>query len=411
MSNIRLCLKIIFFVLMSVSSYSLNQFKYTGIAFDGSGNIMASATVSVKVELINSSGPQYSEDHTSVTTDQFGAYTVEVGTGINQTGNLGGINATKDLRIKTSASNGGAAGVWVVSTILKPTVAITSLQGTDNWETVGKTGTVAGTNFAGTGDNTEFELRVKDNAGTYFNSLFIGLNNEIWLNSSGSTVAGNSRGAYAVDLQNHRSDMNRVASGDYSVLGGGNQNRSPGDYATVSGGRNIRRASDYAAIGGGRGNRAVRNYSVISGGYQVSANHNRIKSYAGGHFNNTGDAQTSIFVVRNETSNSTPTALYIDGSSLRMNLDDGDAWTFKALIVGKSDDISNYAAYIVTGMIFRESTTTTINGVTTTLIAESAASYDATATTAANNLVIQVTGDGTNTMHWVARVELTDVHY
>jgi hypothetical protein len=401
---------VLLLLLMTVTSYALTSFNYTGIAFDGSGNILTSTTVNVEIELVEASSSKYKETHSGVTTNQFGTYTVEVGSGIVVSGNLATASASKDLRIKSTIT-GGSGGVWVTSSVLKPTVALTALSGEMNWKTVGTKGTSSGTDFVATNDNTELEFRVKDNAGTYFNSLFIGTKNELWRNGSGSTVSGNPRGVHAIDLQAVRTSSNRIASGDYSVLGGGRQSRAEGNYAVNSGGRSNRRAGDYAALGGGRGNRAVLENTVIAGGERSSANNYAANTFASGVFDNTGDAQAVLYVVRNETADGTATDLFIDGSSQRMTLDEGDVWTFEALVIGKSDNFTHYAAYIVTGIITNDGGVTTVSGLNTSVISESSTSYNATATHTGHNLVIRVTGDATNTMRWVARVTITDVHF
>jgi hypothetical protein len=410
-----LLLTIVFMLFMSVNGYSLGNFYYTGIAFDGSGNILYSQTISVKIELITSTGPQpkYSEDHASVTTDQFGSYFVEVGTGTNQTGSLAGINATKDLKIKSTTS-GTSGGVWVISSILKPTVAITGGSNNLYWKLNGNNGTTAGTHYLGTDDNKPFELRVQNSGATYVNSLFLGINNDIYREGNGST-SGNTRGISAVDLQSSRTSADQVASGNYSVIGGGSSNKANGNSSTVSGGNENTAGGDYSTIGGGSENTASANYSTIPGGYQAVADKYAQKAYAAGSFSSAGDAQTSIFVVRNTTTDlSTTASLYLDGNSIQMTLNDQDAWAFSAYVVGKSDDGTNRAAFIVRGIILRDGTNTTINGVSTTTIYDSSGgSYSATAVADNTNeaLDIQVTGDGTNTMRWVARVEVAQLNY
>jgi hypothetical protein len=73
-----------------------------------------------------------------------------------------------------------------------------------------------------------------------------------------------------VDLQSSRSTATQVASGDYSVISGGQQNTASGNSATVGGGGG-NTASGYAAtIGGGISNTA-NDYAAVGGGYQNTA--------------------------------------------------------------------------------------------------------------------------------------------
>jgi hypothetical protein len=169
----------IFLLLFSSSAFSLNNFYYTGIAFDGSSSVLASTTVNVEIELIESALSKYKETHSGVTTDQFGTYIVEVGSGIVVSGNLSTTAASKDLKIKSTVNNGGASGVWVISSIIKPTVAITGGSNNLYWQLNGNSGTTAGIHFLGTTDNTELELKVQNSAATYFNSISLGNVKEI----------------------------------------------------------------------------------------------------------------------------------------------------------------------------------------------------------------------------------------
>ena len=202
-----------------------------------------------------------------------------------------------------------------------------------------------------------------------------------------------------------------IASVGNSTVGGGSTNTASGSSSTVSGGLHNTAGGIYSTVGGGDSSTANGDYSTIAGGYYAKADKYGQNAYASGRFSATGDAQTSVFVVRNETSDATPTVLFLDGNSQAMTLNDQDSWTFRALVVGRSNDGSNYGSYIVTGYVYRNGGTTTITGVTTTTVAESSASYDATAVVNGYALLIQVTGDGTNTMRWVARVEVVQLNY
>ena len=394
-------------IAMSFYAHALSNFDYTGIAFNASGNILSSATVNVNVKLINSSGVQYEENHTGVATDQFGAYTVLVGSGTVVQGSLGLVSASKDLKIKTTVNSGG---VWVVSTILKPTVALTSGSSELYWKLAGNAGTTAGTDFLGTSDNTELELRVDDNAGTYFNSLFIGTNNEIWRNGSSATVAGNARGSNSVDLQSSRTNSTQVASGDYSVIGGGRNNRALNIYSTVSGGRGIRASGDYSTVGGGRGNHATAEYSTAAGGYSALADKYGQNAYASGGFAVLGDAQTSVFILRNTTSAAGWTNLYLDGTSQNISLSSSATWTFNIIVVGKqTGGTSNGAGYEIKGVVTNNGGTLAFIGTPiVTTLGESNPNYDARVFLSGTNIIVQVEGNG-DALRWVARMETVEV--
>jgi hypothetical protein len=74
-----------------------------------------------------------------------------------------------------------------------------------------------------------------------------------------------------VDLQSARSAPTQVASGDYSVIGGGVDNTASGGYATVGGGLQNTASGKYATVGGGGGNTASGGGATVSGGEHNTA--------------------------------------------------------------------------------------------------------------------------------------------
>jgi hypothetical protein len=86
---------------------------------------------------------------------------------------------------------------------------------------------------------------------------------------TGTTAGGNKRGQYAVDLVGFRLNAANVASGDYSFLGGGSDNKA---------------SNFYSAVVGGAGNFATGNNSFIGGGIENQAN-NLASGVAAGRLN------------------------------------------------------------------------------------------------------------------------------
>jgi hypothetical protein len=118
---------------------------------------------------------------------------------------------------------------------------------------------------------------------------------------TGTAAGGNKRGQYAVDLVSFRLNAANVASGDYSFLAGGYDNKASASYSAVAGGQgnfatgnssfigggidnqanNISSgvaagrlnvaSADYAMVGGGRENVASGSYSAAGGGLSNAA--------------------------------------------------------------------------------------------------------------------------------------------
>lgn len=92
-----------------------------------------------------------------------------------------------------------------------------------------------------------------------------------WI-ADGTTAGGNKRGANATDWQVTGLAAAWVASGDYSVIGGGRYNQAVGTYTVVAGGyNNLASSGNYASIGGGQANAAAGAHGVVSGGNANSA--------------------------------------------------------------------------------------------------------------------------------------------
>ena len=112
---------------------------------------------------------------------------------------------------------------------------------------------------------------------------------------------GDARGEYSVDLQTHRYEPSRVASGFYCTIGGGADNTASvyastvsGGYrnkainihSTVSGGNDNVASGDSSTVSGGQKNEATGDHSTVSGGWLNTASGDY--SWAGGKFAKTG---------------------------------------------------------------------------------------------------------------------------
>jgi hypothetical protein len=154
------------------------------------------------------------------------------------------------------------------------------LGGGEAWLLTGNAGTNPAVNFLGTTDAQPLCIRV-DNQETFrFNPP--GANAPAWSIQRGG---GDPRGFHAVDLQSARSAATQVASGDYSVIGGGQNNTANSQWTTVGGGYyNTASGLGYATVGGGRENTADGWESTIGGGHENTAS-SLHATIGGGGFN------------------------------------------------------------------------------------------------------------------------------
>lgn len=125
---------------------------------------------------------------------------------------------------------------------------------------------------------------------------------------------GNARGSYATDWQEIRDNVIKVASGSYSVIGGGRSNRAAGSYSTVGGGYTNTSSAFISTIGGGFYNAATDSYSVVAGGYRNTASA-AYSSACGGRNNTSSGYASTIGGGHNNTSGPTSTTTVCGGYS------------------------------------------------------------------------------------------------
>ncbi len=229
-----------------------------------------------------------------------------------------------------------------------------------------------------------------------------------------SHSGGNARGTAAVDLQTMRTADTQVASGIAAAIGGGSHNTASGGSATIGGGVGNTASGSYAAVGGGIYNTASGFGAVVPGGYYGVASKRGQLAHASGSFAVAGDAQRSVYVAHNITTDATPAVLYLDfDGDYLLTIADDTVWNFRAEIVAMTADAAKYAAYTVVGLIKRANGTVAVAGVATTTINESDGGWDATAEADDTNkaLSIKVTGAAGTTIRWVAAVYTTEVTF
>ena len=179
----------------------------------------------------------------------------------------------------------------VLSSTTAGTMSWVDLSST-SWSLTGNTGTTAGTNFLGTTDATALHLYVN---GGSDNSLILNINGSVQRDT-----AGDARGTNAVDLQIGRDTSTQVASGEQSVIAGGESNSASALYAVVSGGQSNSAAGQNAVISGGIGNTASETNATISGGQWnvVSGRHSTVggglRDTASGRQATVGGGQTNV---------------------------------------------------------------------------------------------------------------------
>jgi hypothetical protein len=208
---------------------------------------------------------------------------------------------------------------------------------------------------------------------------------------------------------------NNAADNRYATVGGGDGNTAYGSYTTVGGGLLNMATSSYSTIGGGIYNWTSDTYATVPGGAGASASHYGEMAYASGYFSSLGDAQTSLYVVHNTTTNATQTELFLDGIAKRITIANiwlnGRTVTFDILVVARSDSGLS-AGYRIAGVIrYNNGTTAFIGTPTITTLGENSAGWDVTvgADDSYEALVVKVMGATATMIRWVASVRTVEV--
>lgn len=202
------------------------------------------------------------------------------------------------------------------------------------------------------------------------------------------------------------------------TIGGGMNNTNSGGYgATIAGGTDnyIGGRNPASTISGGQANTIPDNvqYATIPGGYQAVARRYGQFAHASGQFASAGDAQTSTYICRANTTDATVTEIFLDGAGERMVLPANATWTFDILVTGRTPGAAS-AGYQLRGVIENNGGTTALIGtVNKTILAEDTAAWDVTAVADDTNdaLIIRVTGAAGADIRWVASVRTVEVSY
>ena len=202
------------------------------------------------------------------------------------------------------------------------------------------------------------------------------------------------------------------ANGMYSTVSGGNQNTAGGTSTTVGGGENNSTSNAFATVGGGSENNASGYGATIPGGFGASATGYGQMAYASGYFATPGDAQTSLYLVRNTSYNASWTNLYLDGIDDWLFIPNGRTLTFDIFITGRSDGGVS-AGYRIQGVIENHNTVLAFIGTPiVTVLGEDNAAWDAqvVAGDTQDVLSVQVKGGyAGETVHWVASIQTVEV--
>ncbi|MFA5166652.1 MAG: hypothetical protein WC449_05205 [Candidatus Paceibacterota bacterium] len=263
-------------------------------------------------------------------------------------------------------------------------------------------------------EDSQLELRLESRGSPNLSAVIVA--------PTTASADGNARGAGSNDLQNSRTAVTDVASGQNCVIAGGHSNEASGNVVAIGGGYLNVASNDYSTIGGGYRNKTNAVYSTIPGGYGAYTDKRGQVTTAGFYFTTRGDAQGTIqvFVGRNVASHTNTTwyDLYInsiDAVDGLLSIPSDTLWNFEILLSGLTSGAAQRWCYSITGSIVNDGGTTTLIASTVTTINESDAAYEAqvVADDANDALLVQVRRNGGSDydVRWLATLKILELTY
>jgi hypothetical protein len=119
----------------------------------------------------------------------------------------------------------------------------------------------------------------------------------------GLVPGGNKRGTYAVDFQMLRLTNAAVASGNFSVISGGEYNTASNSHSSVGGGYQNTASGDKSRVGGGQQNTASSDLSSVGGGANNTASASRTTVAGGSSCTATAYAASTLGGFGNTSTN------------------------------------------------------------------------------------------------------------
>ena len=231
--------------------------------------------------------------------------------------------------------------------------------------------------------------------------------------------------AVAMGNQNKAAGYQSFAAGGYlnaannyrSTVLNGTSNTVNSNYGTILGGENntINSSSNYSIILCGERNEAGQQYTVASG-LRAKTSVRGQWAHSAGHFSATGDAQSSKYVLRSDTTDATAEVLTSTNSSGGINnqvkVPTDAAVAFHGTVVAKKSNTSTAAAWEIKGLLVNDGGTTTLTNSATTVISNTPSWGMALSADDTNDaLAITVTGAASTNIRWVATIHTSEVTY
>jgi len=202
-----------------------------------------------------------------------------------------------------------------------------------------------------------------------------------------------------------------------ATVGGGGGNIASSAYSTVAGGAYNTASGSCSTVGGGGYNTASATISSVSGGWYAKATKYGEVAHAAGRFAAAGDAQHTVLVARDSTTDATANqVLFLNGSSERLTIPAETTWMFTIKLAAHNDTDNDGGWWFFRGGIRRDaSNNTSLIGTVFEEYSKDSNISSATASVVADDtneaLEIRVTGVASKDIRWVAVVDISQVSW
>jgi len=196
---------------------------------------------------------------------------------------------------------------------------------------------------------------------------------------------------------------------------GGNTNLASGiQSAILGGGLNTASGTNSIVIAGG--DSVASNTACVASGAYANATIFAQEARSSGRFSALGDAQASRFVLRSDTTSATPEALTTNNSTAaatnQIVAASDTCITFSGTIVAMQNGAQSYGSWKIEGLLVNDGGTTTVPNSAITVIHNSSSWGLALSADNTNNaLTVQVTGEASHNIRWVANIQTAEVTF
>jgi hypothetical protein len=224
-----------------------------------------------------------------------------------------------------------------------------------------------------------------------------------------SYASGNSSTSFG----NNNRTSSYGSTGAYFSHGIGQKSKASGNQSLAFG--NFPISSATMSLSFSNYSEAVKDYSSAFGNYaKTTATYSQ--AFAGGSFAAAGDAQGCKFILRSDTTDATAEAMTTDngsaGSSNQIVAASDTCIMFSGTIVAMQDGAQDQGGWEIKGLLKNDGgTTTLVNSNVQTFAEGNGWAVALSADNTNNALKVQVTGEASHNIRWVANIQTSEVTY